>query len=112
MKKLVLVSFLTVAEALLTAASSYSQTIIQRDPVIAQSVAEVSADSLKAHVEKLVSFGTRQTLSGTQGKRGIVPAREWILSKFKEYGRQSEGRLTATIDTSKVLTPTMIVFLW
>jgi hypothetical protein len=99
MKKLALVSFLTVVAALIPFTSAVSQTIVQRDPVIAQSVAEVSADSLKAHVEKLVSFGTRQTLSGTQGKRGIVPAREWILSKFKEYGRQSEGRLTATIDT-------------
>ncbi|MPR34745.1 M28 family metallopeptidase [Salmonirosea aquatica] len=78
---------------------SLAQTIVQRDPAIAQMVEQVSADSLKAHVEKLVSFGTRQTLSGTQGKRGIVPAREWILSKFQEYGKQSSGRLTATIDT-------------
>ncbi len=78
---------------------SQAQTILQRDPAITQMVEQVSADSLKAHVEKLVSFGTRQTLSGTQGKRGIVPAREWILSKFKEYGKQAGGRLTATIDT-------------
>ena len=75
------------------------QTIVQRDPAIMQLVEQVSADSLKAHVEKLVSFGTRQTLSGTQGQRGIVPAREWILSKFQEYGKSSGGRLTATLDT-------------
>ncbi len=77
----------------------FSQTTVYRDPVITELVGQVSADSLKAHVEKLVSFGTRQTLSGTQGKRGIVPAREWILSKFQEFGKQSAGRLTATIDT-------------
>ena len=77
----------------------FSQTTVNRDPNIMQLVEQVSADSLKAHVEKLVSFGTRQTLSGTQGKRGIVPAREWILSKFQEFGKQSGGRLTATIDT-------------
>ncbi len=76
-----------------------AQTTVHRDPAIAQLVEQVSADSLKAHVEKLVSFGTRQTLSGTQGQRGIVPAREWILSKFQEFGKQSGGRLTATIDT-------------
>ncbi|WP_373514430.1 M20/M25/M40 family metallo-hydrolase [Persicitalea sp.] len=76
-----------------------AQTTIHRDPAITQLVEQVSADSLKAHVEKLVSFGTRQTLSGTQGQRGIVPAREWILSKFQEFGKQSGGRLTATIDT-------------
>lgn len=78
---------------------SQAQTTVQRDPVIAQMVGQVSSDSLKAHVEKLVSFGTRHTLSGTQGQRGIVPAREWILSKFQEYGKQAGGRLTSTIDT-------------
>lgn len=78
---------------------SQAQTTVQRDPVIAQMVGQVSSDSLKAHVEKLVSFGTRHTLSGSQGKRGIVPAREWILSKFQEYGKQAGGRLTSTIDT-------------
>lgn len=90
-----LLVILSVTEGL----SAKAQTTIHRDPAIAQLVEQVSADSLKAHVEKLVSFGTRQTLSGTQGQRGIVPAREWILSKFQEFGKQSGGRLTATIDT-------------
>jgi hypothetical protein len=99
MKKTLLIPFVSAAAVFLTPLSSQSQTIVQRDPAIVQLVDQVSADSLKAHVEKLVSFGTRQTLSGTQGKRGIVPAREWILSKFNEYGKQAGGRLTATIDT-------------
>ena len=77
----------------------FAQTTIHRDPTILQLVAQVSADSLKAYVEKLVSFGTRQTLSGQQGQRGIAPAREWILNKFQEFGKQAGGRLTATIDT-------------
>ena len=49
---------------------------------------------------KLVSFGTRNTLS-TQGSatQGIGAARQWILSRFKEYAKQSDGRLTAFIDT-------------
>ncbi|GAB2786511.1 M20/M25/M40 family metallo-hydrolase [Rhabdobacter roseus] len=78
---------------------TFSQTIVQRDPAIAQLVAEVSADSLRAHVDGLVSFGTRHTLSGQEGQRGIGAAREWVLRKFQEYARQSGGRLTATIDT-------------
>ena len=94
-----LLVILSVVEGLLS--PSIAQTTVHRDPAIAQLVEQVSADSLKAHVEKLVSFGTRQTLSGTQGKRGIVPAREWILSKFQEFGKQSGGRLTATIDTGR-----------
>lgn len=99
MKKTVLFPLLSATAVLATTLPSHSQTIVQRDPVIMQMLEQVSGDSLKAHVEKLVSFGTRQTLSGTQGKGGIVPAREWILSKFQEYGKQSGGRLTSTIDT-------------
>ncbi len=96
-KYFLLFLLLSVVEVL--SSSSQAQTTIHRDPVITQLVEQVSADSLKSHVEKLVSFGTRQTLSGTQGRRGIVPAREWILSKFQEFGKQSGGGLTATIDT-------------
>ncbi|WP_234735612.1 M20/M25/M40 family metallo-hydrolase [Tellurirhabdus bombi] len=77
-----------------------AQTIVQRDPEIAKLVGEISADSLRAHVDKLVSFGTRHTLSpDTDKKRGLSAARRWVLSKFQEYAKQSEGRLTATIDT-------------
>ena len=62
---------------------------------------EVSADSLKSYIIKLVSFGTRNTLS-TQSdpKRGIGAARNWVLSRFNEFARQSGGRLTAFIDTT------------
>ncbi|WP_266363823.1 M28 family metallopeptidase [Tellurirhabdus rosea] len=77
-----------------------AQSIVQRDPAITQLVSEVSADSLRAHVQGLVSFGTRHTLSTTTDpKRGIGAARRWVLGKFQHYARQSGGRLTATIDT-------------
>lgn len=71
-----------------------------RDPEIEQMVKEVSSDSLKAYIYKLVSFGTRNTLSSTTDKnRGIGAARNWILSRFNEFAKQSNGRLTAFIDT-------------
>lgn len=79
---------------------STAQTIIQRDAAIAQLVKEVSADSLKAYVSKLVSFGTRSTLSSTINKqKGIGAAREWVVQKFNEFGKNSNGRLTAYVDT-------------
>ncbi len=82
-----------------------AQKIVQRDPVIEQMVSEVNADSLKAHINKLVSFGTRHTLSTTtEPKRGIGAARNWVLSRFQEFAKQSEGRMTAKID-SWVLKP-------
>lgn len=92
---------------------SYAQTIVQRDPEIAGMVKEVSADSMRAYVAKMVSFGTRHTLSSTTDKkRGIGAAREWVVQKFTEFARQSNGRMTAYVDTTtlqpdgrRVITP-------
>ena len=79
---------------------SGAQVIVKKDPEIESMIKEINADSLKANMYKLVSFGTRNTLS-TQGNatRGIGAARQWILSRFNEYAKESEGRLTAFIDT-------------
>ncbi|GAB3548287.1 M20/M25/M40 family metallo-hydrolase [Spirosoma fluminis] len=80
--------------------SAVAQTTINRDPQIADLVAQVSADSLRAHINGLVGFGTRHTLSTTTDqKKGIGAARQWILGKFNQYARQSGGRLTAQLDT-------------
>ncbi|WP_077919430.1 M20/M25/M40 family metallo-hydrolase [Spirosoma sp. 209] len=80
---------------------SFAQTVlVNRDPQIADLIAQVSADSLRAHIDGLVSFGTRHTLSTTSDKqKGIGAARQWILGKFQQYAKQSGGRLTATLDT-------------
>ncbi len=79
----------------------FSQTIIQKDPEIEKMVSEVSKDSLKSYITKLVSFGTRNTLSTQRDpNRGIGAAREWVLNKFNEFAKQSGGRLTAFIDTT------------
>jgi hypothetical protein len=81
--------------------SSFSQTIIQRDPSIDMMVKEVSADSLKSYIYKMVSFGTRNTMSAANDpKRGIGAARNWVLSKFNQFAASSNGRLSAFIDTT------------
>lgn len=86
---------------LLIASFSYAQTIIQRDAEIEKMVNEVSSDSLKSYINKLVSFGTRSTLSTTTDKkRGIGAAREWVVQRFNEFGKASNGRLTALVDTT------------
>lgn len=90
----------TLAILLCCVLPAFAQITVQRDPQIADLVAQVSADSLRAHVDGLVSFGTRHTLSTTtDSKKGIGAARRWILSKFQQYARQSGGRMTAMIDT-------------
>ncbi|HTH32447.1 MAG TPA: hypothetical protein VL946_13950, partial [Lacibacter sp.] len=81
--------------------SAFSQTTIHRDPEIEKMVKEISPDSLKAHVLKMVSFGTRHTMSTvTDQKNGIGAAREWVVAKFKEFAKQSKGRMTAFVDTT------------
>lgn len=81
--------------------NSYSQTTIYRDAEIEKMVNEVSKDSLESYIRKLVSFGTRNTLSTqTDTKRGIGAARNWVLSRFNEFAKSAGGRLTAFIDTT------------
>lgn len=65
-----------------------------RDPEISTLVKKVNKDSLKAHVERLVSFGTRHTMSSTKDNAaGIGAARNWVLSKFNTYAKKSGGRM-------------------
>src|SRR6478672_9209621 len=82
----------------------FAQTIIARDTAIENMVQQVSADSLKSYITKLVSFGTRNTLSTQKDpKRGIGAARNWVLSQFNQFAKNSGGRLTAFIDTTTYL---------
>ena len=49
---------------------------------------DVSADRIKKDIEKLVSFGTRHTLSDTVSQtRGIGAARRWIKSEFTQISK-------------------------
>jgi len=81
-------------------ANSYSQQIIKKDVEIDAMVKEISVDSLAQNLNKLVSFGTRATLSNQSSSvKGIGAARAWILSRFNEYAKSSNGRLSAFIDT-------------
>ena len=97
MKKIYLIIVLFYANGIL------AQTIINRDPEIAQMVSEVSPDSLRSYINTLVAFGTRNTLSTqTDFKKGIGAARNYVLKKFNEFAKNSGGRLTAFIDTTTI----------
>ena len=97
MRKYLLPIFLLV----LICQSSFSQTIIARDPEIDKMVKEISPDSLKSYITSLVALGTRNTLSTqSEANRGIGAARRWVLAKFNDFAKQSGGRLTAIIDTT------------
>src|SRR4249919_3424208 len=95
MKKLLFAAVLIISWSL-----SFAQTN-QKDPMIVKMVNEVSKDSLQSYIKKMVSFGTRNTLSTqTDPNRGIGTARNWVLSRFNEFAKHSEERLTAIIDTT------------
>src|SRR5205085_6552807 len=69
------------------------------DPRIEKLVASISEERLQQLLQKLVSFGTRNTLSdATSPTRGIGAARQWI---FDELARSSP-RLQVSFDTYQI----------
>src|SRR5215470_10041377 len=75
-----------------------------RDPVIAQIIKDVSPERLRQTDEKLVSFGTRSTLSvnnpgAANSPQGIVAARNWIKSEFERISADCNGCLEVKTDT-------------
>jgi hypothetical protein len=75
---------------------------------------EVSETRLHTLVEKLVSFGTRHTLSSqTDPKRGIGAALKWNEEEFRRYSRACRGCLTIATPSDvvtgrRVPTPTKV----
>ncbi len=74
------------------------------DPQIAALVRQVSAARIRATDEKLVSFGTRLSLSPADpaaiaSGRGIGAAREWIKSELERYSQACGGCLEVKTDS-------------
>src|SRR5436190_16104636 len=69
-------------------------------PEIRQMLHQISADNIKSIDDKLVSFGTRHTLSSqTDPNRGIGAATEWVYQQFQQYAAASDGRMTVEKQT-------------
>lgn len=69
-------------------------------PPAAKEVADlITPDSCKAIDEKLVSFGTRHTLSDpTSETRGVGAARQWIKAELERYAQTGAGRLRVSLE--------------
>jgi Zn-dependent M28 family amino/carboxypeptidase len=64
------------------------------NPLIYEIVGAVSADRIEADIRRLVSFGTRHTLSDTlSDTRGIGAARRWIFDEFERISAGCGGCL-------------------
>ena len=95
---------------------SHSQSVTSaRQQQITRIVQEIDARNIEGTIRKLVSFGTRNTLSTqTDPNRGIGAARDWLFSEFSKAAEQSGGRMTVEKQTfeqpkaARVPGPTMI----
>jgi hypothetical protein len=86
------------------AQSDKSEPAFVHDPQIAAALRQISAQRIQANIEKLVSFGTRSTLSAQDAEsiaagRGIGAAREWIKSEFDRYSKDCGGCLEVKTDS-------------
>ena len=98
---------LTIAAVLgltLASASALADSISQKtDPSITTAVGAITPAAIQADIEKLVSFGTRSTLSAQDpgsiaAGHGIGAAHEWLKSQFEAYSKECGGCLEVKTD--------------
>jgi hypothetical protein len=99
----VLAAVLSIAMAC-AAQSGKPEPKVAADPQIAAALREISAQRIQGNIEKLVSFGTRLTLSAQDPEslaagHGIGAAREWIKSEFERYSKECGGCLEVKTDS-------------
>ena len=64
---------------------------------------QISAQRIEQDIAKLVSFGTRHTLSETESNtRGIGAARRWIKSEFESISKACGGCLTVYFQSQTI----------
>jgi Zn-dependent M28 family amino/carboxypeptidase len=88
---------------------------LRKDPEIAKFLREIDARNIERTIRKLVSFGTRNTLSEQNDpNRGIGAARDWLFAEFQKVAATSGGRMTVEKQTfeqakaQRVPQPTML----
>ncbi|MCX2740533.1 M28 family metallopeptidase [Pontibacter anaerobius] len=97
--KALLAALLLTGAPLITPTQSIAQEVVRQDDDIKKMINQLSAQNLEQLVRKMVSFGTRHTLSTTTSKKeGIGAAREWVKSEFEKYAQASGGRMTVEMD--------------
>ena len=76
------------------------QEVLAAPTPIARIVSEISPRTIDTYVRKLVSFGTRHTMSETASPtHGIGAARRWIKDELTRCSAESGQRLQVTFDS-------------
>ena len=74
---------------------------IVKQVMVEQIVQEISAKRIDGYINKLVSFGTRHTMSDTKSDtRGIGAARRWIKSELERCSVSSAGGANSKLNVS------------
>ncbi|MGN8224586.1 M28 family metallopeptidase [Gracilimonas sp. BCB1] len=96
--------------------AGFAQAQTPEMEVLREIGAAPSADRIEADISKLVSFGTRHTLSDTTSDtRGIGAARRWIKAEFERISEECGGCLEVFYvsdvieGTSRIPEPTNVV---
>ncbi|HEY9283199.1 MAG TPA: M20/M25/M40 family metallo-hydrolase, partial [Pyrinomonadaceae bacterium] len=77
-----------------------SRAAARRDPEIARMLTEIDARNIERAIRKLVSFGTRNTLSEQDNPaRGIGAARDWLRDEFQRIAAGTNGRMTVELQS-------------
>src|SRR5262245_51251397 len=83
----------TAAVCLLAGGGVLSADPKSLNPQVKKILDDVSEPRVRAIIEKLVSFETRNTLSAQDDpKRGIGAARQWIFNEFQSYSPKLQVR--------------------
>jgi len=94
-KQLVLVLIVLMITNVAFAQQPARRSVPVRNRAISNIVREIDARNIETTIRKLVSFGTRNTLSEQNDpKRGIGAARDWLYAEFLKAAEASQGRMT------------------
>lgn len=109
-KKRLRVLFVSVLVITSTGVQAQSQPVsttaetMTTDSRISAALKQISAERIRVNIEKLVSFGTRSTISAQDSAaiaagRGVGAAREWIKSEFERYSKDCGACLEVKTDS-------------
>ena len=95
LRSLLLITLMASVSVVVIAQQPARRSTAARNRSVTNIVREIDARNIEATIRKLVSFGTRNTLSEQNDpKRGIGAARDWLYAEFLKAAESSNGRMT------------------
>ena len=94
------VSAAAAAAGIATPAQAAERHSVTPDRELRELLKKIDPKRIETIIRRLVSFGTRHTLSAQDDPdRGIGAARDWIFAELKKYAAASNGRMTVELQS-------------